>query len=145
MIRNVLIGILTLYSLSSYAQDWTPPEPECLGDLRIIEITQGDASPFDGQLFTNDAAACLAIRIEYCVEFANEELSRADRICDAEIQALVDKLVVTEEANSEALGILEDELADALDTPWYETFAFQFSMGAVVGAGVVITTVVLIQ
>ena len=116
--------------------DWEPPEPVCEGDLQIIILEQDETAPFSGQFFTHDAAACIASRIQLCINAARAELWRQYQIYETNLET--QQLIAGEEitARDDTIDILEDELAEALEDPWYESFGFQFTVGLVGGVGI---------
>lgn len=95
----------------------------------------GELAPFSGQLFTHDAAACLAQRLELCKHAANAEMERRRRICEVNAAAFQELMDTEIAARDETIQILEDALVDALEEPWYESFTFRVGLGFVVGVG----------
>ncbi len=134
MISLCVLIITSIPFYRSNAQDeWSPPDPVCPGNLQIVIAEEGELVPFSGQLFTDDAAACIANQISTCVEFARAEMDRREQVYEANLELVSDDFVVQLESRDEVITILEEELADALIEPWYETFAFRFTIGVVSG------------
>jgi hypothetical protein len=121
------------------AQDeWTAPDPDCPGydpDTDIIALFAGDVAPFDGIFFTMDGATCEFNRFEICEAAARAEMARRKALCQANAAAFAESSAAEITARDETILILEDELEDALEEPWYQSFTFRVSLGFVVGVG----------
>lgn len=105
----------------------------------------GDLAPFDGQLFTNAAAACLFVELDGCIAQAQAELERRDALCHAALETAEEDCAVQLAAREEEIAILENSLEDALTRPWYQRPGFLLTAGFVGGAVVGILVGSLVQ
>lgn len=122
--------------------EWMPPSANCSGDLRFFAIGEGAASPVDGQIFTNDAAACIVTSYDLCVESARLEVAHQRLLCElrAEEQLALHEIEVV--ALESQVDLLNDELHEALEPPgFFETTEFSLGLGFVMGAGAVVLVV----
>ncbi len=126
--------VVSVIGSAAVAQDWTAPDPDCLGvdpDRDIVGLFEGEAAPWTGQLFTDSAATCEYVRFDLCEGGCNLELRRQAGLRDAEVSSLNEAHAIRLEALEEENDILEDELAEALTEPWYDSVVFKISLGAV--------------
>jgi len=119
-------------------EGWAPQGVYCEGDLRIITTYSGEPAPYDGQLFTTDAAACLASKVQVAVESAQADLLHQWRLWDTAYQYSRDDFEVRISGLEDQNEVLSMSLIMALNEPWYETTEFWCVVGVI--SGVLVTS-----
>tara|TARA_Y100000310_G_scaffold159485_1_gene159045 strand:+ start:171 stop:650 length:480 start_codon:yes stop_codon:yes gene_type:complete len=138
LIVCVLFSVhVTILPTAVFAED-VPP--------KVATLKMGDAAPFDGTLFSTEAAAKLLVDLENQSKKCDIEKNKALDLLRAQMQLTIDN----KKAEFDALkfkhdGILKikneqiDFLQDKLEPPsWYDSGEFWVAIGVVMGIGLTV-------
>ena len=112
---------------------------------KVSTLKKGDTAPFDGTLFSTDAAASLLVDLENRQKQCDIQKSRELSLLRSELQLKIDLKQSAFDAlqykHTNILSIKEDQIkflqGQLKPTPWYESGEFWFAMGIV--GGILIT------
>lgn len=147
------IGICMNRARAQETQDYPP------GEDQIVPLSPGDRVPFEGQLFSTDTAIRWGFRLQTLRLRLETDVAREREICAAQNDLLTTKMELAAENQQFQLTTLRDQLAaehqtvldltsqlaEAGETPWYQTWTFGLVVGIVVSGVLVGLTGYLIH
>ena len=144
LVRRVALIVCILFSVHVavlpsvvFAEDAVP---------KVATLKIGDIAPFDGTLFSTEAAAKLLIDLEKQPKQCEIEKEKSLALLRAQMQLTIDNKSAEFDAlkfkHDEILKIKNDQLSflqDKLEPPsWYESGEFWFAIGTIAGIGITV-------
>ena len=113
---------------------------------KVVTLKIGGIAPFDGTLFSTEAAAKLLINLENQPKQCEIEKEKSLALLRAQMQLTIDNKSAEFDAlkfkHDEILKIKNDQLSflhDKLEPPsWYESGEFWFAIGTIAGIGITV-------
>jgi len=114
------------------------PPPKCTGDLDYAWLTKGPGVPFEGLLFTQDAANCLVSKYNWCVQAWTIQVDSEKKQCAVEknfaVSSMEEDLKRCSKDQEKLTQVLNSTIEDS--NKWYKSPWFAAALGFVAGAAI---------
>ena len=111
-------------------------------------VSQGEETPFDGQLLTPRRAARLAVQAGQCQERTVEAVSKAVRLLEVDLSLSIQSRGNDKDHSSLTVGLLKDELVktqEASERSFLESPILWFGIGVATTAALIGISVAIIS
>jgi hypothetical protein len=146
-VATLLVALVFLRACPAGGQA-TPSDPSdgagaTAGDEDPVPLAEGEAAPFDGDLWPVMRSIRMAMRAEACAERAELELRHEARKFEIELKFERDTAKASRDADQERIRVLTVALEGA--NPWYRSPAFVATVAVVATLTAVLTAVAVIE